>query len=111
FCPLVAEEPAELLEVGAASGRVHDHEVDVGESSDELPGERLALVQAARVHGKCSAAALRWRNDLEAVGREDPRGGRVDVGKDGALHASGEEADAGAPRTVGRRHPWQFTVP
>ena len=95
---LVAEQPAELLQVRAAARRVDDDEVDVVERVDQPARERLALVEPARVHRERAAAALRRRDDLEAVGGEDARGRRVDVREDGALDAAGEEADPPASR-------------
>mgnify|MGYP003693712587 CR=1 FL=1 len=60
--------------------------------------ERLPSSTPARVHRERAAAALRRRDDLEAVRREHARGGRVHVGKDRALDAAREEADRARAR-------------
>ena len=91
---LVAEEPAELLQVRAAARRVHDDEVDVVEGVDQLARERLALLEPSRVHRQRAAAALRRRDDLVAVRGEHAGRRRVHVREDGALDAAREEADA-----------------
>ena len=92
----VVEEPGELFQVRAATGRVHDDEVDVVERVDQSSRELLALFEPARMDGKGAAAALGRSDDLEAVRREDASRGRVDVGEDRALDAAGEQADASA---------------
>ena len=61
---------------------------------------------ASRVHRERAAAALRRRDDLEAVGCENARGRCVHVREDRALHAAGEEADAPARRAARRRDGW-----
>ena len=96
---LVVEEPAELLQMGAAAGGVDDDEVDVVEGVDELPGEALALLEAARMHRQRSAAPLRWCNHFVAVCREHAGGRGVHVGEDGALHAPVSRPDARARRS------------
>ena len=85
---LVAEEPAQLLQVRPAARRVDDDEIDVLEGIDEAMRERLPLFEPARVHGERAAAALRWRDDLEPVRSEHARRRGVHVGEDRALHAA-----------------------
>ena len=91
---LVAEQPAELLQVRAAAGRVDDDQLHVLERGDQRPRERLALLEPAGVDRERAAAALRRGDDLEAVRREDARGRSVHVREDRALDAAGEETDA-----------------
>jgi hypothetical protein len=102
--PVVLEQPAELLEVRAAAGRVDDDEVDVLECPKELPRERLALVEAAGVDRERTAAALRGRHDFEPVSGEDAGGRAVHVGEDRRLDAAGEQPDAAALRADRGRH-------
>ena len=108
---LVAEKPAEFLQVRPAARRVDDDEVDVFEGGDEAMRERLALVEPARMHGERTTAALRRRDDLEAVGCEDAGCRRVHVGEDRALHAAGEEADPRVPGSDGRGQCGDLAVP
>jgi hypothetical protein len=87
---LVAEQPAQLLQVRPTPGRVHDDELDVVEGLDEPSRERLALLEPPRVDGERPAAALRRRDNLVAVGGENTGGGGVHVREDGMLDAAGE---------------------
>ena len=109
--PVVGEQPAELLQVRSAAGRVHDDQIDVLEGVDEAPREALALLEPPRVHRERTAAALRRRHDLEAIRGEDARGGGVHVGEHGALHAAGEEADSRARGAFGRSHACDLALP
>ena len=97
---VVAQQPAELLQVRAAPGGVDDDRLEARERVDDAAGEPSALVEPARVHGERAAAALRRRDDLEALGRQDACGGGVDVAEEHPLDAAGEDADApaGGPR-------------
>ena len=97
---LVAEEPAELLQMRAAARGVDDDEIDVVERVEEPPREGLPFVEPPGMHRERAAAALRRSDDLEAVGGEDTRGRGVDVREDRALHAPGEQADARAGRAA-----------
>ena len=81
----------------AAARRIHDDGVDVDERADQPSRERLAFLEPSGVNGQRPAAALRRRDDLEAVGGEHARGCGVDVGEDSALDAAREEPDACAP--------------
>ena len=60
------------------------------------PRERLALLGAAGMNRERAAAALRRRDDLVAVRREDARGRSVHVGEDRPLDAPGEKPDTPA---------------
>ena len=97
---LVAEEPAELLQMRAAARGVDDDEIDVVERVEEPPREGLPFVESPGVHRERSAAALRRSDDLEAVRGEHARGRGIDVREYRALHAAGEQADAAAGRAA-----------
>ena len=89
------EQPAELLQVRAAARTSSTTTSSTSlERLDQPAGERLALLEPARVHGERAAAALRRGDDLEAVGREHACGGRVHVREHRALDAAGEQPDA-----------------
>ena len=97
---LVAEEPAELLQMRAAARGVDDDEIDVVERVEEPPREGLPFVESPGVHRERAAAALRRSDDLEAVRGENACGRGIDVGEDCALHAAGQQADARAGRAA-----------
>ena len=103
---IVPEQPAELLQVRAAAGRVDDDRLDPVERRDQPTRERLALLEPARVDRERAAAALRWRDDLVAVGREHAGGRGVDRAEHRRLHAACENADAPARLAPRGRNSW-----
>ena len=92
------EEPLAVLEVGAAPGRVDDHQVHVGrlEPLDEPADQAARLVDPAGVGGEGPTATLpRRHHHLAPLGHQHPGGGRVDVGEEDPLHAAGDQPDPG----------------
>jgi hypothetical protein len=109
---LVLQEPAELLQVGAAAGRVDDDEVDVVvERGDQRTGERLSLFESPGVDGQGSAATLRRGDDLVAVGGEHAGRGCVHVREHCALDTAREQADASASGAGGGSQPCDLAAP
>src|SRR5688572_164639 len=78
FGSLVAEEPAELLQMRAATRAVDDDEIEPVERVEEPTRECLPFVESPGVHRERAAAPLSGSYDLEAIRCEHARGRGVD---------------------------------
>jgi hypothetical protein len=96
------DQVAELLQVRAASGRVHDDDVDAGEGAQVALGEGTRGVQASVVGGERPAARLvAWDDDAPAIARQHADRGAVHLAEPPVLHAPTQQRD-GAPLVTGR---------
>ena len=93
---VVAEHVPELLQMRATAGGVDDHRLDAVERLDHAARERAPFLAAPGVHRESAATALRRRDDLVAVGCENPCRRRVDRPEHHGLDATCENADTPA---------------
>ena len=103
----VAEQPLVLLHRRPAPGGVDDDRVHLRrlERLDRPRGEPRRLRHPPGVQRQRPAAALLARDhDIAPLGREHPRGRRVDLREEHRLDAAGEHPDHRAPLPA-RRHP------
>ena len=96
---LVGQKRAESFRCDPQPAACRD-QVDVRERAIRR-ARAPALLEPSGVDGERAAAALRRRDDLVAVGREDTRRRGVHVAEDGARDAAREEPDRG-PRVPGQ---------
>jgi hypothetical protein len=89
---LGAEELADVHQMGAASGGVHDDDVGVGERAKVPFGEPSRGVEVPVVRRERPAAHLTpWNDDPPTVAREDADRRSVDASEPPVLHAARED--------------------